>query len=457
MTYTAMGKVTSARLDIARRALPIPLVLMIFSILLPIEISFYIGPVFMTSIRVIMIGLTIPMLAHLVMDRRRDLADWLVVLAVLWICIGHLIKRGASGIEIAGQSILEILIPYLVARYCLRDKTELTRFLSAIGFIILVLGILAIPESVLGVRFLHEIPRAFTGIVYEIQSDERMGLLRASSTFENPILFGLFGATFMALIWYSELPLSRRLILCAGCTLSTVLSLSSAAILMLGLQILLIIIEKITRRLPKRTLIIVISTVIMIVFVELSSNRGFIKLMISNITLNPSTGYYRTLQWENAIDDVMAHKFLGMTDVYNWTRPFWMTPSIDNNWLVLSMTSGIPATLLVWSLLLRISVVLYRLKRNINDIALARTMTGWLISLIALFLGAWTVAYFGRMQPVSYFIYGIGAALMCMGRPSEPAGNAQTTATENCRPATRYSRFSPKESLMGQPNRGNMS
>jgi len=394
----------------------------------------------MTPTRSFFLVVAVPIIALFFMREKPGAVDWLVIVYVIWVVLAFFVKRGAAGIEAAGQSFLEISVPYLMARLFLKAPAQVVRLLTVMSIIIGILGLLAIPEAVLHKRFLHDVPRLLTGIFYEMQSDTRLSMLRAASTFENPILFGLFCATFLSLVWYSAIGLRTRLALAGGIGLATFMSLSSAPLLLLLLQIVLIAMERATRGYKRRLQYALYLLVFSVVFVETFSDRGVARLIASELTFNSETGYYRLLQWEYSIDDVLANPLFGI-NFENWTKPFWLTDSIDNHWLFLAMNSGGPAVLLMSGLIGFLAFRLYRRRRTLHDPVLRSLMLGWIIGIVALCLGAWTVTLFGKMHPTLFFLIGIGSALLKMVDTATEC-DAPTNAVEKAR--LHYSRFPPR-------------
>jgi hypothetical protein len=395
--------------------------------LLPIEFSFSIGPVFITPTRLFFIVTIIPLLICMLKNEKLILADYIILTYVAWTSISFFAKRGAGGLEPAGQHFLEVTVPYLIARLFIKSPNQLQKILVVLGVIVLVLGLLAIPEAVLKERFLHDIPRMLTGVRYDIQSDERFGLLRAASTFENPILFGVFASTFMSLIWYSGVSIRLRAALVIGIVISTIFSLSSVAYLLLVLQICIIVTETATRSVSFRAPAILMLISACVITVEAISDRGVAGLVAAYLTFNPHTAYARIQQWDYSIDDIRANPLFGI-NFEDWTRPFWLNDSIDNHWLFLAMTSGLPAVVFVGLLLSVLSYRVYNRRKIVQDPLLKSLMLGWVILLAALFLGGWTVTFFGKMLPSMFFIVGIGAALTVM--PHDDIGPAETTSSD---------------------------
>lgn len=419
--------------------LKIPTIVFIYfiAVLLPVEISFYLGRIYVTPVRLALIFLMIPTIYLFLRDIRKHPNDLFVLGVTIWVCMAYFYRRGFGGLEAIGQSILEILVAYLAARMFV-SSGQIKRFVIVIGLIIAVFAILAIPEALFQSRFLHDIPRQITGIYYYISDDTRLNMLRAASTFEHPILFGLFCATFMSLIWFNPSSPTIKFISVSGVLVATTFALSSAPLLLLSLQITLIIAERVTRALKKRVVWAIVLTSLLVVLGETLSNQGVVRFVASNLTFNPHTGFYRILQWDHTIDDVMAHPFLGI-EVSQWTRPFWMTYSIDNHWLLFAMNSGIPAVVLTWIIIVMSLHGMYRRYAKVTDTALKHLILGWSIGVIAMFLGGWTVALFGKMYTLSFFFLGLGTTLV---RLADVATEPEYTVPAEKVPAqSRYTRF----------------
>jgi hypothetical protein len=184
-----------------------------------------------------------------------------------------------------------------------------------------------------------------------------------------------------------------------------------------------------------------------VVFLETFTGRGLVGAL-ALLTLNPATAYTRRNQWILGIDDVMRHPFFGF-DPSTWTRPFWLAASVDNYWLVMMMRSGIPSlvylaltVLLIWRALARIET---------TNTLFRQLRTGWGLMMVALILGAATVAYFGKLQPLFIFYIGFGAALANCALPDEPKDGAAPAPAEPAAAGPRYSRFPPRNRRSADP------
>jgi hypothetical protein len=290
---------------------------------------------------------------------------------------------------------------------------------------VIISGIIALPEALTGVRYAHEAARGLTGMSYRIDYEERMGITRAASLFEHPILYGVFCASLLSLVWFTSKPAARlyKAPLIAG---ATWLSASSAPLLTLMVQFVLIGVEWLTRSAKvRRDKVLAAVAAAFFVFVQLFVGRGLVGIL-ALMTLNPATAYTRRSQWDYAIDDVMRNPFFGFIPG-QYTRPFWLAPSIDNWWLLIMMRSGIPSLILLALSLSFLWIALARRQSDVQEFINIRR--GWALMMLALVLGAATVTFFGKLQPLFAFYMGFGGALVSCALPS-PSSAPITEATK---------------------------
>ena len=134
------------------------------------------------------------------------------------------------------------------------------------------------------------------------------------------------------------------------------------------------------------------------------SNRGFFALLVSHLTFNPATGYYRMYQWKYAMDDVLDNPLLGI-GISQWSRPEWLNYSIDSFWLLITMQHGIPAGIIL--LFCSLYIVFHVLNNLHKQHVLYRWMANaWILSFLSLILIGFTVDYFGKLQPMFFFTLG---------------------------------------------------
>lgn len=389
-----------------RGKVPVPILLfLILAILVPIEFSFYVGPLFMTASRAYLLVLTFMLLPHLGQLKLR-LFDWFFIGHVAWAVVAFVVIYGPGrAIEMSGSYVLEFLVVYLAARVYLQTIEQMRATIGVIFVMVFVSGIFAFPEAFTGIRFVHEIASGITGIDYLFDPEIRMGITRAASFFEHPILYGVFCASSFSLIWFISTP-SQRMYRMPIIMFATWLSASSAPLLTLLVQIGLLLIEPYTRKFKRRDKVLGWAVAGFVAFMQIFTGRGVVGL-VTMITINPGTAYTRRAQWQFAIDDVMRNPWFGFRPEL-YTRPFWLAPSIDNWWLLIMMRTGIPSLIFIALCALFIWIAIAgREGPPLFD----KLRTGWGMAMIAIILGAATVTFFGKLQPLFAFYLGMGAAL----------------------------------------------
>lgn len=382
--------------------------------LLPHTIAFKIGPVLFTSYRVVMIGLTVPILIRLATGRLRlGLPDALVAIFSAWSIMCILINYpDGQNAERAGQFFLEVTLAYYLSRAYISNIEQMYKLAACFFVITAVAGILALPEAITHKKPIIEITSQISGIstgFYFEGTDVRMGLRRAQAFFENPILYGLFCATSFSLIWYTETNALRRAMKLLIITFATFLSVSSAPLLGLMTQLVMICIEISTRNLHNRILIIGGGSAVIFIFLEIFTKSGPLGIIINHLTFNQASSYNRILIWDYGIQNIMKHPFIGiMTD--NWERAAFMKVSIDNFYIYTGLISGFVG----WGLIVGIIVsVVWRLNSVPLKLLTKRHVDfrrGWSLMMIAFAFTGFSVMFFGKLQPYFYFLLGLGAA-----------------------------------------------
>lgn len=421
------------------------ILLLILVIMVPIEMGFNIGPLFFTWSRaflLIMAFVLIPRLGSLELRPH----DWFFIGHVGWTCMAFTYIYGVGGtIERSGTYVLEFLVVYLTARLYLQRLEQMRAVLHTLFILVCVSAAAAFPEAFTGIRYVHVFATALTGTTYNFDDEVRMGIMRAASFFEHPILYGVFCSSLFSLMWFTSSPVVRAL-KTPVIAFATWLSASSAPLLILMMQIFLIGLERVTRGVKHRLLIVLGVAATLVMIIQIATGRGVVGIL-AMFTLNPGTTYVRRMQWDFAILDVMRHPLLGFVPS-TWTRPFWLAPSIDNYWLLMMMRSGIPSLILLalCALFLWIDIA----RRQKMPTLYKQLRTGWGLMMVALIIGAATVAFFGKLQPLLAFYLGMGSALAACKPPvADDTAAPQPVEAEGIR----YTRFARGTVLPKDPVR----
>ena len=389
---------------------PKPVIFVMIAFLCPMEFSLYLDGLRIPPHRMALLLLFPIAIWRLAMQKNLKVRtfDLAFVLFNIWTIGIFMYHQGDhDGLVYGGSLALDGLGAYLVARIWIRDAALFHACLRTIGYTIAAAALIALPETLFGQIFTHDILKTMTGYVHPTAVETRLHLTRAYGTFDHPIHYGTFCAALLALFWYAGASLferRKRAVLLASATL---LGLSSAPLLCLMLQTAMLVWERLTRGVANRTQITL--TVIAGLYIGASfvMSRSPINLIATGMTLDPWTGYYRLQIWENGLDNVYANPWVGI-GLNDWTRPWWMVSStVDAFWLVVAMREGIPGVfLLITAILLSMRAVVKRGLKS-PDMMVRRLSRGWIMSLIALSLVGATVHFWNVLYAFFFFFIGL--------------------------------------------------
>jgi hypothetical protein len=408
------------------RDVPWPVLLLIVGIITPFELSLYLGSVRLPPHRIAILLFIVPATLRLLSGRgiKTTSYDIFFFLYAAW-TLGVLIRHEglAVGGEFGGALALESFGGYIIARAYIRDQRAFQATIRLLFAVLFVLGVVAAAESLSGEQLLRSWLQKITGVYYRLKIEQRLGLTRATTSFEHPILYGTFCASLFAYAWFLSRSTLERGLRSGYVACATYFSLSSAPLLCLMVQMVLITWEKLTRRLPFRAVISIALAVIVYVIVELASNRGAIEAIVLRVTIDAWTAYYRLQIWTYGLENVWNNPLYGIGR-NDWTRVWWMSStSVDAFWLVITMRVGIPApVLLVLSMVLLLAAV-YRGAHRHPSPEIRNLAYAWMISIIALVLVALTVHYWNSIHAYFFMLLGMGGWIAdpLRGRVSQAA------------------------------------
>jgi len=384
---------------------------------MPITIAFYAGTVLITPYRIYMIALLPYLVFSLATDKslKAGLADIFVLCFSAWtvMCV---VNNISDGVQRSGQYVLETISAYLLARVTIRSIDDLLYAVRRIFLFSFIAFVLAVPEAITHKKFIMDSTSSLTGMPYAKYvdgTDVRLGMRRPQAFFSNTILYGLFCTSCIALVWYITDSIKGRLWRLAVLGGATFFSLSSAPLLAMNVQLVMILGEYLTRGLKGRVPLTLWLTGLTVVVTNLTTNSGVIGFIVNHLTFNSVSAYNRILIWNWGTYNIMQHPIFGL-DADNWVRPPFMKPSCDNYWIVITMLGGIPALIFLVSAL---GVIFWRFGhidvRRLPPIY-AQFRTGWFFSYIAFAFTGFSVMFFGGIQPLFFFMLGLGGAAIPM-------------------------------------------
>ncbi len=393
--------------------LSIIVILFLFALLPPLSIP--LGPARLSPYRILLLIMLVPCFIKLISGRAGKIitADIFIILHAFWVVVALSVVHGPiDKLETSGIYVIEFLGSYLLARCYIRSSHQFAELVKWYSFILALLIPLAILEALTG---WHPIQRLFN--VYIISVEPRWGLERAMATFEHPILYGVFAASTFTLSYYLS-SLNSSMVKTAFRTLpsflGTFFSLSSGPLLSLILQFGMIGWEYITRRIPFRWLLLCLLFVLMYVAIDLLSNRKPVHVLVTYMTFSVQSAYTRITIWDYGIAEVIRNPWFGI-GMNDWLRPFWLSKSVDNYWLVVMMRHGYPA--LVFYAIAVFSMIWAFSRRKLKTKKLITIRKAWTITIVTLIFTACTVHLWNAT--FCHFLFLLGSCVWILEEKEE--------------------------------------
>ena len=395
----------------AVKTAPLPIVLLVVSLVCPTELSLFLGGMRLPPHRVALIVLVIAALIRVSRAKPIKLmaCDGLMLLYGLWSVGIFMFHEGQGpGLQYGGSLALESFAAYLVARVYINTTEHLKSCVSLLLLCVVVVGALAAMESVSHTLIVHSFLKQITGLDVEPGFEIRRGLMRAYSTFDHPILYGSFCASTIALAWATSksMGLAQRNV--AVIAAATYFGMSSAPLLCIGVQTFLLIWERLSRGIPRRATVTVGVLVLALFALGFASNRSPFAIIATGFTLDPWTGFYRLLIWEHGLNNVSMAPMTGI-GLKDWVREWWMaSDSVDAFWLVIMMRMGVPALALLVLAMTLLLVAIHQQKVGMTK-EIRRLVIAWTFSVLALSLAGCTVHYWNNLHAYFFFTLGMMA------------------------------------------------
>ena len=324
----------------AVRANPLIACLALIGLIVPTEMSLYPGGVAFSPGRIGLIVLFFP--ALFVLSKRKPhllISDLFVCATAAWMIGAAVNVSGINALWSApGGESFEFLASYLIARAFFFGPVALAGFIRVLKFLAFIVIILGMGDFVFSRLIVHESLGAIVG-VQTIGPDYRQNLVRATSTFEHPILFGSFCSLIAAVSLYWERNGLRRSMWVSLCFIGCVISLTSAGLLSFFIVLLSYAYDRFMRQYSWRwtALLIVLAGFFSIVFLVTNAPIGWV---ITHLTFDPETGYFRLLIWDAAMTYISQAPLTGYA--FNLLHHDILDHTIDSVWLVSALRYGIP-------------------------------------------------------------------------------------------------------------------
>lgn len=328
--------------------------------------------------------------------------------AVGWVALSNMVTMsGLSGLEPSVIYFLQVWVGYTIGRNAIQNIGSFRQFIDSYLLLLLILAPLALYESQNGYRLTHVLASKITGIYAEPNLGPdyyRYGVHRSSTIFSHPILYSVCAtAMFIYVIsnFYSGFVKSAFFLAIVAALYS---AMTSAGFLMVMIIATLLMIERVSKSVLILKPMLVYGGVMMLITIELLSNRGAVKFLMTTLAFNPQTAYMRYAQFEYTKDDIMRSPWFGING--EWTRPAGIPGSVDNYWIVMALEYGLPNLILMVLFWYKMGRLLYLQRESHVYIFFAY------LSLTSIGVAALTVHLFDRAQILPYLILGAYTGLL---------------------------------------------
>lgn len=269
--------------------------------------------------------------------------DLLAFLTAAWMIGAAASTAGLGSLSSPAAESLQFLFSYIVARGYFLSEAALDTFVRALKILTVAVVLIGAAEYISGRWIAHDAAAAIFG-TSPLSAVSRGGSIRATSTLDHPILFGVFCALVNPIVLLSERVAARAILLSGVCLMGCLLSQSSAALMAYALGVAAYSYDRLMRRLPARwTIFWTVLAIAIGALIALSQHP--IGWLISHLTLDPETGYYRILIWDAAFERIAQSPLTGYS--FQLFDENILDSTIDCVWLVEALRFGVPAMALL--------------------------------------------------------------------------------------------------------------
>jgi hypothetical protein len=353
--------------------------------------------------------LLIPALLALFQSGRRLLlCDFLVSATAAWMVFAGVSVAGASALSTAGGDALDLLGGYLIARGLIFGPLALDAFIRVLKIFAFIAILFAVADNLSGRLILHDTIAAILHTSEPPVAGFRNNMIRAASTFDHAILFGVFCALTATILLYWERGFLARSVAVGICLLGCVLSLSSVSFMVSGIAISIYAYDQLLNKYSWRWPVFWSLLVGMIVVFAGASNNP-LGWIVSHLTLDPQTGYFRMMIWDAALTYIGQSPIIGYA--YGVFNNNIVDGSVDSIWLLETLRFGVP--MLVLFFLANMTVILpgRRLPYGANDMHVARMRQAFTLVILLFTFSGLTVHFWNFMWMFWGMCLGIRASL----------------------------------------------
>lgn len=405
------GLTSTALPRASERCSTLPAWLLLMGLILPAaQVQLYVADAKFTAGRIGILLLIVPAVARLARAGRHSLvSDYLACAVAIWMFAAAYYTSGPSAISSTGAESLEFLGGYIIARGFFFGPAAIYSFIQPFKLVTAYIVLLALFDNLSGRLIVQEVFSAAFGSYAPLSPDFRLYWVRAASTLDHPILLGTYCTVACGILLFSEQrPLSK--LLWAGlCVFGCLLSLSSAPLLSCFIVLMLYLYDAALKHNAGRwrALQVCLVTIVLIILAVANHPLGWI---ISHLTFDPVSGYFRMLIWDAATQKIMESPLTGYA--FGQLNHDILDTTVDSVWLVLALRFGLPMVFLL--VLTNVASVLparCRFKRVMEDPSAPDLRIAFTVAVVILMFTGLTVHYWNYLWIFWGVCIGIRASL----------------------------------------------
>jgi len=399
-----------------------PVALFLFALVVPWV--FYFGPLRISLYRIVLLVMFVPCLGMWMAGKagRIRIADVALLLYSFWCTVSLFVLHGWElSVQSSGIVFIETMGPYLLARCYIRDADDFYNAIQLLFRIVVLLLPFSIFELVSGQNISRELFAMILPTLTEAMPP-RMGLTRVQSVFDHPILFGVFTGSILALVHLVlgyKRDVFRRSFMTAIVAATSMLSVSSGPVTALVAQLFLLFWNGLLGTIKYRWKLLIGLIASLSLAIELVANQSLLDIVVTYFLFDPGSYWFRKIIWLYGSASALNHPLFG-TGLGEWERPEWMASSIDNFWLFHAVRYGLPAAFLML-LAFFSNFWAVSFKKGLDG-KLGEYRTGFLITMTAFFVVAWTVHFWDATYVLFMFLMGSGVWMLDV-KPKERAAS----------------------------------
>ncbi len=381
--------------------------ILLFFLVLLLPISFELGGLRLSPLRLFLLAGAVPLMIGMLQGRggRITSTDIFILLYAAWLVISLAYNHGAERVPLGIATASETISSYFLARILVRSPNDYRQVFKYGLLSMIFLFPFALYELFTGTIVIAKAFDPIFDVIFRGQSaDGRLGLERVYAVFGHPILFGLYCGVMVANLYVIlDGSVLRRFLALALTVSMTFMALSSAPLLAVAVQVIMLVWWRLTNG---AWMTLAILCICAYVTVDLVSDRAPIEVLFAYATFNPRSGWIRIAIFEAASQAALDNPIFGIG--FNpFPRPNWVPNSVDNFWVLIAMRHGFPALgFLVVGILMHFYAVM---RAKLTDPVLKAYRVGHLISLIGVLFTLVTVHVWDAAYAFIIFLLGAGS------------------------------------------------